>query len=296
MLKRTCVSTLIFSVGLLVSALSHSGAEVSSLVRSIMTEQSKALSRLQTVRFSSNLDLELGPERLARVRLRSGSAPAHIFNDLVFAAKGSRYRSAFSVSDSEGTTSGATVIAWDGRRYQVANSAGGGSVSTSKTQAKPDPYGTSNALLLPYEYAFWSGDLKTLSHLRSPATWSKLAKAAREVKEATVDGHQGITVSFAVTAASTNKKLTYNVFFARDLGYFPLQWDLHYPDGRISTCRVTSTKVFGSDTERIVLPLRIEGTEEKDGRVRSRTTIEVDPASLQVNEQVEDSLFTLPAS
>ena len=92
----------------------------------------------------------------------------------------------------------------------------------------------------------------------------------------------------------------FKVFFAPDLGYLPIKYVRRVEEtGKISsTMEVTRFKTFDIDGHPIAVPTEVEFQETGADKVslKQKITLRIDEGSLKVNEDVEDSLFTIDFS
>lgn len=262
-------------------------AAVDPHVKLILTKQQENLCRIKSMHFSSRAVAKFGEHRLAEIQKVTGGSPSEAYNDLDFTCKGVQYRSAVTSSDSVRGRLSETVWAYDGSNYQVQRGSEANGVVTGSTTQNLNPYGTTHPLMSLFAFAISASDARALTVLQSSDLWTRLANKATAIKNGEMLGHPGSTVTF------NDSGLVYDVFFASDLHWCPLQWKLTRSDGRVSECIVEATKVLGDVDNAVVMPLKMTGTEQKSGVILSKTAITINAESMAVNGPVEDSVFTI---
>lgn len=272
-----------------ISGLSQSQASEDPKVKAILAQLQASLSKVQTLKFSSRLDIQLSPERQAKIRARVGSSPSVLSNKLVYLSKGARYRAEVSLSEGQPPV----ILAYDGTCYQMLRDS---VLSIGKTNTQgPNLYGTTHPIIRAFSFAFCADDMRSIPKLQAAETWSRLADTALTSEDAEMFGHSGVKVTFSRTAPCSNAPVTYEVFFASDLNYFPLFWSLVYADGHRSESRVLSTKSFDQDGTTVIIPTRIAASESTNS-ISESSILEIDIATLKVNEPVDDSVFIIDRS
>ncbi len=258
-----------------------------------LQKQQECLSRLHSLRFSCALELTIVGRSSAETTASGNANSSTIANRFVFACKGDKFRGDVTILDDAGRTLGRSVHAYDGQYYQIQYREGG--VPTrSKINKDSSRYGTVHPLLLAYSFLFWGDDIRSIGNLQSKQTWSRLAARITSAEDCEMDGHAGVKLNIVGPVGGTSAgKLQYSVFLARDLSYFPIYWKLVYPNGRVGEYHALATKTIGGPDAPIVVPLRVFTNEHKDGKEINHFTLEVDPASLEVNPSIDDALFTL---
>jgi hypothetical protein len=99
-------------------------------------------------------------------------------------------------------------------------------------------------------------------------------------------------------AEAVRTPCVYRVYFASALGYFPIKYERRVKtSGEVtSTMTVEQYEVISTDGRDIVFPTLVRYVETgADGvSLPKHATIVVDKSSIRVNQDVDDSLFTLP--
>lgn len=288
MVKMTsCYVYLGLITGLLVGVSSCRSVAASDKADVVLMKQYSSLSAMTSLKFSSRTKLKLGEERKSKLRNTLQDSDT-AFNSLDFAWKGGCFRSEVSWGTADGEKRSPFVLAYNGHDHQSLRTTGQkGSIAVGESVfSKSNPYGTPHPLTLAYSFVFGPSDSRDVDQLQKRATWAELLKNVRAIRDEKRDARDGVTLTF-------DKPDRYEVFFAADSGYLPIYWKLSYSDGKTSESEVTSTKVVTVGDQQLYFPLSIVGREWKDGKLRSETTLTVDPDTLKVNTDLSQTLFTI---
>jgi len=210
---------------------------------------------------------------------------------------GEKYRIETEFLKQATATSQKAVYAFDGSHYQWLS---GPRLYVEKSldpnQVKYSPFLGSVPLFMPFGFAYRITTEKGVPTLRvnleifkSPETWAAVAKTAQGIQPTRMLDHDGVLVQFA-EREQAGAKLSQQVFFAKDLGYFPI-----YTKSAGTTAggqmtghsRVTETKAIGS----VLVPMRFEDTSKDSQGKESVTIMTVDPATAQVNQKIDPAVF-----
>lgn len=182
--------------------------------------------------------------------------------------------------------------AYDGLRYQMLNK----DSSILKLTDEPNAVGSADTLLLPFEWLSAAlcekADRETLL---AAETWNEVFSRGKVVGVEEIRGQECLIAEFSQLC--TKPTCVFRVFFLRDVSFYPVRYQRLINDTRTicSALDVTSFKVHVVKDERIVMPLTVRFEQTGADGVSWTGLIEtnVDPNSVRLNEELDDSLFTI---
>jgi hypothetical protein len=131
-----------------------------------------------------------------------------------------------------------------------------------------------------------------LEALKKPETWAAAAKVTRGMRRDRMFGRDGVVVTLGGYEKSFGAERSRELFFAQDLGYFPVYWEIKRVTSQgesLGTWRVSETKVVNGT----VVPIVIEGEEPSpEGGPTISAVMVVDSATVKINEKVDPEIFT----
>jgi peroxiredoxin len=155
-------------------------------------------------------------------------------------------------------------------------------------------YGTIPIVFRPY--AFINIIEMTFEAARDNAIWSKLREGVAMGEPSIIAGYRCIPVDIPTGRRGKRVEAMGRVYFATDLGFYPLQKETIDEDGNV-IARCTVEQPFTVETRQgpIIIPLTIKDTWYlPDGKIGTIWKYSVDRESLAVNEDVPDGVFKIP--
>jgi hypothetical protein len=177
------------------------------------------------------------------------------------------------------------IYAYNGSRYQWFIP-GNEALSFSKRCRHPTPYWTQNPIILPY-YWFAGGQVNW-SDLKDKESWIKRFEDARYEGEKIENKMTFKIVSFSFPPMTSRIQ----VYFAKDLDYYPLKFSGHEQNKGSLITEVKRYTLIDVDGQKTVFPLEVvmsEGTKTEGLSI----TGTIDEKSLNVNLHIDEDLFTL---
>lgn len=207
-----------------------------------------------------------------------------------FAMSGTNYLSKLNYLDLKTKNKCAVTVAYNGQLYQnLENSF----LALGTKGNSPVPYYTMLPLFVPFLWALPPSDAATFESFRKPDRFTSLASSASVLRKAEYLGHKGYEVKFT-RQDSMGKATDYWVFFAKDMGYYPLRQQTIVAGQQTSETRIL--KILSSDGK-IPIPISIIaiGLDKAKG-FKQTVCFKVDPRSLKVNHKLSKEKFTIPFS
>jgi len=202
------------------------------------------------------------------------------------------FRAEVSIVDPKTGKKVEVLSLYDGTNYQFVQSRGNDAPTLHKSRANVAPNDSyeMNPLAMPYLFLVLGPKGADWLATRVEDNWSKAFEKAKYEGEIKEKGMTFGIVRFPGPMPNTH----YRVFFAKELGYYPLKHSLQNEDGSsVSDVEVTEHKRFETDGNSIIIPL---AATLKHGSADAKVTLQcqIDPKSLRVNAPVDKGSFTYP--
>jgi hypothetical protein len=170
----------------------------------------------------------------------------------------------------------------------------GGNLSVSNSSLFPNPTFSLNPLVAPYWFLFDQSANISWPTVRNEAVWqARLKNAVYEGQK--TEGDRTYSVLRVPGAANPNS--VFKVMFAPTVEYYPLAWELSVKDSPgVAHLKVDSYKVVQSWGENVVVPLKSEMVSGEGEPESARIRFTIEEASLKINPELDDDLFTYPQS
>lgn len=184
---------------------------------------------------------------------------------------------------------GPVVSAFNGEKYQVfiANQS---TLTFSSKRRTDNPYFYPNPLLIPYLWLSRDPASMTWVDIKDPQLWIEMIGRATDEGVQDVDGVACQVLSLPYI--NENSGIRAKAYLASEMSYLPVLFEGHDNAGKKQlSVKVTKTKEFVADGIRLWLPQRIEAREYQEPHLIR--TITIDPASLLINEVIDEDLFTI---
>jgi len=266
----------------------RAGSEADPRVDAILGHQRTYFAAIKSLEFSSKEIIRFSDEARAA---SGGKTPAVLRNDLRFACVGPLYRSEVEAYKEEGTP--VTVFTTlRGAADHIRRVKYPGQAEVQGVAPENDDYCAANMLVGAFDFALMKGDAHAIAALSTAGKWDAVASAVTAAADQSLMGHDGVLLTLRATAICGDQEQVRTVFFASDLGDFPLYWKAANPDGSYSECKVTQTRSLAlPEGATMVFPRRVESTFYADGKLWSQSVIELDSDSLKVNGPVDVKTF-----
>ncbi len=209
--------------------------------------------------------------------------------------EGDKYRIGTSFQNKATGETDKAIYAFDGAQHQFLQ---GSTLFVEKTpdieKVKYSPFLMSVPIFLAYGFAWPESQgvpQVNLGIMQRPETWAAAAKTTREIRRARTFDQDGVVLTLG-EYERFGMRYSMEVFFAQDLGYFPIHWKTKTiaPAGEsVGEWRVSKTKLV----EGTVIPIRVEAEEASpQGKERISTVIAVNAATAKINQKVAPDVFT----
>ena len=185
------------------------------------------------------------------------------------------------------------IFAYNGSRYQWFM-AGRETLSFSNQCRHPNLYWLPNPVLLPYLWLV--GPKGNWSDIKEKNVWIKKFDGARYEGEQTENGVTYAVVSMLLDkdALDEHKGVIVRIWFAKNLGYYPLKFVEYKAEHPWVTMQVTRFTTLDAEGGNLVFPLAIKITAVPPNGVDMNWTIS--DVSIKVNQPIDEALFTLSPS
>lgn len=185
------------------------------------------------------------------------------------------------------------VFAYNGSRYQWFM-AGRETLSFSSQCRHPNVYWLPNPVVLPYLWLV--GPKGNWSDIKERNVWIKKFDAAHYEGEQVENGVTYAVASMLLDkdAVDEHKGVIVRIWFAKDLGYYPLKFVEYKNERPWVTMQVTRFTTLDADGGKLVFPLAITITAVPPNGVDMNWTIS--DVSIKVNQPIDEALFTLSPS
>lgn len=195
-------------------------------------------------------------------------------------------------TDRPGAVSVRQKEAFDGKFYRAFTP---GADVLERTTQTPRSLPQPTPEILPYLFVLDPADQHPdYATLLSSANWETLATGASVQGRKKVGNHECDLLKISKTVIK--ETWTYTICVARDLDYYPLACE-GTRRGLRASLEVKTHQVVETPDGPVVIPTHIQIQDfQEPSTLASVTVITVDPASLQVNQPIPDSLFTLEDS
>ena len=170
--------------------------------------------------------------------------------------------------------------------------------------SKREPYYVPPAALDPYEFALFDLERpRTFEVLQDAATWERLSEFAVIVGEEAVDGHPCAAVDIEIPGNERGgTPVMSRVYFAKDLGYFPVKTEQYQADSGYLYYRYVAwdvSNVGDPDGEGFYVNRMGLGRSwnwSGNGEIVAGFLTETDLESVAINPKLPDAMFTLPVA
>jgi hypothetical protein len=185
---------------------------------------------------------------------------------------------------------GTSTKAYNGTKYQSLNGDAKHLIE-SKEPLEERTIDVFNPLTPCYQFLFSPNERPSWHIVKDPQRWELAARSARFVGNQIIDNRKYSIVEFR----PPNDTVTRRVFFAEDLGYFPMRWELYSATSVLGA--VGSVTEF-KQIDGVLIPIRIdlESFPLPNGRGGAKISVNADSSTLLVNEPIDQEIFTLGKS
>jgi len=139
----------------------------------------------------------------------------------------------------------------------------------------------------------------SLETLREDKTWKKVKTVARYQSQKEIMEHPCVVMKLPYPApqGATQRELVNLVAFAKDLSWFPVQFDSEVDGILASRWELNKYVVTDVGGSKFVMPLCLKGTAfTPDGEIWQKTTFVVEPESVEINSPISEETFTIDFS
>lgn len=249
----------------------------------ILAKMRGAAGRLSSVQYQATAVL---------TRYKEGQEAGKIQTAFRFAAK---ERGKYRV-DIDQKVTGAKAIpmreteAFDGASYQAFTPR---SETVERASQPPKQPLHPCAEVMPFLFVLGPSDRFDYPNLLNSPNWENLSRGASVKGRTRIRDHDCVVIELQRHVVDDDWR--YTVSAAADLDYYPLQWNLKAPD-RSASLEVLAHEVAATEEGRVVIPTRILTKDfTKSGELLATSETQIEPASLRVNQDIPDDLFTLDA-
>ncbi len=220
---------------------------------------------------------------------RKGKASTHEGDiSAVFYERGGMFR--VELKHRSEKTESAITSAYNGDRYQVLFEHEK-RLSLARSSRLPNPYFTFNPLILPYAWLFRAGMTYTWSEVKNPKNWERSFEEGRYIGQSPEGGFSCEVVELPAALRETRCR----VYFARELGYYPLKVIGYFGGEESSMTRVLRYRTMDVDGHRVVFPTLVVAEQRLDGEFfRAEYRLEED--SIKLNHPIDEEVFTISPS
>jgi hypothetical protein len=189
------------------------------------------------------------------------------------------------------------ILAYDGKTYQtLLGNPGDKHLVLGHKPIMSYATGALDPFVVPYLWLFRKGDLFYFESMRNPVIWGNRFKDASLLSGDVQYGDLSLNcVLFQVHKAKP--KRTFDIWFAKDLGYLPVHWIARLDDGKVVgeyiTTKATSKPLEGGG----VVGIPIKSTYTSGGAAGDANAkvyeISVLPSSVKINHVVDETIFRI---
>ena len=225
---------------------------------------------------------------------------------LTFAASGEKFKST-SILESDQKTQKTdmteNVVAFDGKNYQLF-SPNADRMSVSKSPLNSNPDRMFSVLTLPYMWLLHTSSSEAFpvwSEMKNKNLWDYCRNKGTCITSQNIDEHSTVGIEFQSQMRSVveedNSSLYVQVYFATDLDYFPIKWQVvnKINDeivGRAQVNDFLKTNVDGND---FYFPVKMTNRVVMNDFVME-SVLTTDPDSIKINEAIDPDFFTISSS
>ncbi len=265
----------------------------------ILTRQQAYFQSIRSIEFYSTLTYILGPEMIERMREEGNEPREKIEQGLRLFVEGDKFRAEATLENFQTRETFTGIHAFDGEHYQLR-------FEPEEPVMQPvlmlgRPYLAMDPLTSICAPAMADGEEASLATFRGDAFWQRLSGMIVGSEEIVWDGRAGTALKLVIPNKIGPGTIPVEVFFAEDTGYAPpLRWRLvrRGPETNdreiVEECRIAETTAIATESGQIHIPTRFEARSFEAGKAFGPSeVIEIDPASLKVNHDVDDGVFTV---
>jgi len=229
-----------------------------------------------------------------------------MYDQLYYAVQGNSVYSRVEKTDSDVGLSTSWEGAYNGTEYQVLEHSG----VLQKFSHAPDyfagRYHSNQPIAVPLDFAFEFGNEYAYYTFLNQTIWERLVPLSEYVGVENVGGRLCDVVGINKVNPEFNAQYSYVVFLARELDYYPLKWELDVTPltGADGTTLGEPTRTEGevqtlvrqTSSGRVVVPVDVTLDVYWNGELGRTIQIHIDPATLRINQPLDESLFTIDDS
>jgi len=251
-------------------------------LHTVLKYQQAYFERVETMFFHAELSFALNA---AMQKLHDLPAAPRVVT-MRFLSSRTGYRSDVTQVDPISGETMAFTRASNGEIFQSTDAVERPVLHVTRTQTwSGGPYGSMHPLVSAFAFALPSDQDHSLAVLGEPELWSKVESTVVSFQNRQRSGHQGVQVGFDGQGAEHH-----DVFFAKDLDYFPVWWSATREGGGRSEMSVAVAAYCDTPQGRVIFPTRLEFADYlPSGERAQHGSLQVDDRTLTVN-------FTLPRS
>lgn len=250
-------------------------------VLALFARMRDALGRLKSVEYRASID---------RIELNLTREPRKIRTDLTFAHRDGMHVSSVRLTELATGNVSHEIAAFDGETFQLLDERA--LVLELSSRVPKFPYVTQQPIVVPFFFLLNENEKPDLPTLLDARLWNDCAVGATLSAPAKVDGHPCEVV--VVPKETFGQRMTFTVYAATDLEWFPIKSDMH-SDVHSAETLVSAVRVTEKAGERVVVPTVIHVRDYSPRRVLEATTdFTVDPDTVVVNGYIPRERFSLP--
>ena len=209
---------------------------------------------------------------------------------------GERYRAVHDFFDETTKRRSIITTAFDGTSYQMMHDRRILEIYEARN-AFPYGAGALHPFTTLFMFAYTTPDDFSFARLQRDTTWNSLVPTVKHCERSSIGDRQAFRIQLrppGLLGLGTNE---FDLFFASDLDYLPLQWSLTTAAGTKAECAVTKVKSFDTALGAIQVPIRIETTESADTLDLDQSTcVQIDAKTVRINAPVDGREFVIPKS
>ena len=267
----------------------------------LLARQQAYFNSIKSIEFYSTFTMQLSPRMVAEIEEQGNPPRTKIEQKLHLIVEGDKFRAEATLTDFDTQQPFTAIHAFDGESYQLLHLP----QEPSYPVLMPEmPYFVLDPLVSIYALAFPQGGEGSIHTLRGDAFWSLFADMVIACEPARLDDSDAVKLTLSVPSRTGEGSIPVEMFFSAETDYAPvLSWRAtpfgpEADGGEIfSEMHIAATAPVETNAGTIYIPTRLESGTYRAGDPYTPTEIIViDPSTLKVNHDIDDSVFTLPGA